>query len=310
VRDVGVRGPRVGVAAPPITLSRVNASPPESQGPRAGAAGQGPAGSTRAAGRGRGRPRDPGLEQRAREAALDVFAERGLSGLTIDEVATRARIGKSSIYLRWADKESLLADALRGIQIPQGSADDAEPADGADPVDDAELAEPATTAEPADDTEPADENGPAASGRATDAAARRAAGSLRDYLMALAHRRADLYLSRQGLALLRLYADARAYPDMFGEIREQAITRFVLAERERVDDAVAAGVLPPHASPVRILDAVEGAIFMHLLVTPPELIDRVRGKLDDYIEHMVDDQLRAAGYDADADAARLAAAGS
>lgn len=228
-----------------------------------------------------------------------MFAERGLSGLTIDEVATRARIGKSSIYLRWADKESLLADALRGIQIPRGSADDAEPADGAD-------------AGPADDAVLADDAAPAGTGTggATDAAARRVAGSLRDYLMALAHRRADLYLSRQGLALLRLYADARAYPDMFGEIREQAITRFVLAERERVDDAVAAGVLPPHASPVRILDAVEGAIFMHLLVTPPELIDRVRGKLDDYIEHMVDDQLRAAGYDADADAAWLAAAGS
>ena len=104
--------------------------------------------------------------------------------------------------------------------------------------------------------------------------------------------------------MLRLYAEARAHPEMFGEIREQAISRFVLDERQRVAEAIRAGVLPADASPVRILDAVEGAIFMHLLVTPPQLLPRVRAGLDDYVEHMVDDQLRAAGYDAAADLRR------
>ena len=106
--------------------------------------------------------------------------------------------------------------------------------------------------------------------------------------------------------MLRLYAEARAHPEMFGEIREQAISRFVLDERQRVAEAIRAGVLPPGASPVRILDAVEGAIFMHLLVTPPQLLPRVRAGLDDYVQHMVDDQLRAAGYDAAADLRRAA----
>ena len=129
--------------------------------------------------------------------------------------------------------------------------------------------------------------------------------TLRDYLLAHVHRRADLYLGPYGLAMLRLYVEARAYPDLFGAIREQAISRLVLDERERVAQAVRAGVLPPDAAPVRILDAVEGAIFMHLLVTPPELLDRVRAGLDDYVERMVDDQLRAAGYDAQADAERV-----
>lgn len=229
--------------------------------------GAGDAAATAA--RPRGRPRDPALETRARDAALEVFGERGLAGLTLDEVAVRAKIGKSSLYLRWPDKESLLADALGRIQ-------DDVPADGV-------------------------------GGEATDEAGEEAAGhapalSLRDYLLAHVRRRAGLYLGKYGLALLRLYSEAGAHPDLFHEIREQAISRFVRAERERVADAIRLGVLPPDASPVRILDAVEGAIFMHILVTPPKLMGRVRAGLDDYIEKMVDDQLRAAGYDADADA--------
>lgn len=223
--------------------------------------------------RGRGRPRDPGLEERTRLVALELFGKRGFSGLTIDEVAATAKIGKSSIYLRWPDKQTLLADALRGIQ----GADPAQGGAGAD-ADAADQPEGPSTPSPQ---------------------------TLRDYLLAHVHRRADLYLGPYGLAMLRLYVEARAYPELFGAIREQAISRLVLDERERVAQAVRAGVLPPDAAPVRILDAVEGAIFMHVLVTPPELLDRVRAGLDDYVERMVDDQLRAAGYDAQADAEQV-----
>lgn len=226
--------------------------------------------------RGRGRPRDPGLEERTRLVALELFGKRGFSGLTIDEVAATAKIGKSSIYLRWPDKQTLLADALRGIQ----GADPPQATSGADAEADADEQPPEGRSTPEPQT-------------------------LRDYLLAHVHRRADLYLGPYGLAMLRLYVEARAYPELFGAIREQAISRLVLDERERVTQAVRAGVLPPDAAPVRILDAVEGAIFMHLLVTPPELLDRVRAGLDDYVERMVDDQLRAAGYDARADAERV-----
>lgn len=198
-----------------------------------------------------------------------MFGERGLAGLTLDEVALRAKVGKSSLYLRWPDKESLLADALGRVQ--EAAATVPGPDDAARGPEEAEA----------------------------DKVPRRP--SLRDYLLAHVRRRAALYLGQYGLAMLRLYAEARAQPELFGHIREQAISRFVRAERERVAEAIRSGILPPHASPVRILDAVEGAIFMHLLVTPPSLLDRVRAGLDDYIEQMVDDQLRAAGYDAQAD---------
>jgi AcrR family transcriptional regulator len=209
--------------------------------------------------RGPGRPRDPDLEERALEATLAVFGEKGWTGLTIEEVSSRARVGKSSIYLRWKDKETLLAAALRHSQ------QEPEVAEAA-PDEDAEPAEPA---EPAEQT-------------------------LREYLVAHATRRANLYLGPHGLAMLRLYVEARAHPDVFAEIRREAITEFVLEERHRVAAAIRAGDLAADASPVLILDAVEGAIFMHILVTPPHLVDRVRRNLPDYIETMVDNQLRAA----------------
>ncbi|MEP9363504.1 TetR/AcrR family transcriptional regulator [Nocardioides sp. CN2-186] len=62
--------------------------------------------------RGRGRPRTPGAEQKILAAALSEYAERGWSGFTMDAVARRAGVGKSTVYLRWADKDALLTEAV------------------------------------------------------------------------------------------------------------------------------------------------------------------------------------------------------
>ncbi|NHC23891.1 TetR/AcrR family transcriptional regulator [Nocardioides sp. IC4_145] len=62
--------------------------------------------------RSRGRPRTPGAEARILEAALEEYGERGWAGFTIDAVARRAGVGKSTVYLRWRDKDSLLVDAV------------------------------------------------------------------------------------------------------------------------------------------------------------------------------------------------------
>ena len=61
-----------------------------------------------------GRPRDPEVEARALDAALELYAERGWSGLTMDAVAARAKVGKAALYLRWPSKSALLLDALSG----------------------------------------------------------------------------------------------------------------------------------------------------------------------------------------------------
>jgi len=61
----------------------------------------------------RGRPRDPGVDGRVLDAAFSVYARRGWAGFTLEEVARRASVGKSSLYLRWPTKLALLLDSIR-----------------------------------------------------------------------------------------------------------------------------------------------------------------------------------------------------
>lgn len=73
--------------------------------------------------RGRGRPRTPGAEKRIIDAALEEYGEHGWSGFTMDGVARRAGVGKSTVYLRWQDKDSLLTDAVHTASSPLGAVD-------------------------------------------------------------------------------------------------------------------------------------------------------------------------------------------
>src|SRR5689334_6149683 len=66
-----------------------------------------------------GRPRDPEVDRRIAQAALDVFGDLGWAGFAMEAVARRAGVGKASLYLRWSSKEALLTDAvtLRFTQV-------------------------------------------------------------------------------------------------------------------------------------------------------------------------------------------------
>jgi AcrR family transcriptional regulator len=59
-----------------------------------------------------GRPRAADAEDRLARAAVDIYGTEGWAGLSIGSVAKRARMGKSSLYLRWSTKGELLADAF------------------------------------------------------------------------------------------------------------------------------------------------------------------------------------------------------
>jgi AcrR family transcriptional regulator len=59
-----------------------------------------------------GRPRDPEVDRRIAQAALDLFADVGWAGFAMEPVAKRAGVGKASLYLRWNSKETLLTEAL------------------------------------------------------------------------------------------------------------------------------------------------------------------------------------------------------
>jgi TetR/AcrR family transcriptional regulator of autoinduction and epiphytic fitness len=70
---------------------------------------------------------DPRVERSRRvilSAAVDLLAEVGYGGLTVEAVAARAGVGKSTIYRHWSGKLDLVEDAIRtlkaSIVVPTG----------------------------------------------------------------------------------------------------------------------------------------------------------------------------------------------
>jgi AcrR family transcriptional regulator len=61
---------------------------------------------------GPGRPRDPGVDRRILQAALETFGDVGWPRFAMETVARRAGVGKATLYLRWTSKRELLAEAL------------------------------------------------------------------------------------------------------------------------------------------------------------------------------------------------------
>ncbi len=62
--------------------------------------------------RGRGRPPSAQTERAILEATVELLGERGLADLTVEEVASRAHVGKASVYRRWPSKGVLAFDAF------------------------------------------------------------------------------------------------------------------------------------------------------------------------------------------------------
>lgn len=65
--------------------------------------------------RGRGRPRDPGTDERITAAAAELLLQRGFDRTTVDDVATRAGVGKATVYRRWPSKEDLAVAAMETL---------------------------------------------------------------------------------------------------------------------------------------------------------------------------------------------------
>ncbi|MFG6196613.1 TetR/AcrR family transcriptional regulator [Nonomuraea sp. JJY05] len=66
-----------------------------------------------------GRPRSEKAEKAIIEATLDLIGEgMGVSDLSIEAIASRAGVGKTTIYRRWSNKEDLVVDALATLKAP------------------------------------------------------------------------------------------------------------------------------------------------------------------------------------------------
>ncbi len=71
-----------------------------------------------------GRPRSSAADQAILDATVALFAELGYEGLTIEAVADRAGVAKSTIYRRYTDKAELLLAAVECSTPGDGAAPD------------------------------------------------------------------------------------------------------------------------------------------------------------------------------------------
>jgi AcrR family transcriptional regulator len=62
--------------------------------------------------KGPGRPRSERAHEAILDATLDLLVEEGFSRMSIEAVATRAGVGKATIYRRWPSKADLVAEAV------------------------------------------------------------------------------------------------------------------------------------------------------------------------------------------------------
>jgi AcrR family transcriptional regulator len=66
------------------------------------------------------------VHQAILQAALEVVAERGYDGLSVEAIAARAEVGKATIYRRWANRDEVLAAAaetfVRSTGVPDTGA--------------------------------------------------------------------------------------------------------------------------------------------------------------------------------------------
>ncbi len=64
-----------------------------------------------------GRPRSAQAHKAILDATLKLLAKEGFQGLSIEEVAAKAGVGKTTIYRRWSSKEELVIDAIHSVQV-------------------------------------------------------------------------------------------------------------------------------------------------------------------------------------------------
>lgn len=63
-----------------------------------------------------GRPRSAASHQAILKAALELLSEVGFEAMSIEAIATRAGVGKTTIYRRYSSKDELVADAIESIR--------------------------------------------------------------------------------------------------------------------------------------------------------------------------------------------------
>lgn len=71
----------------------------------------------------RGRPRSADADEAILAATLELAGEVGINRMSMDDLAERAGVSKTTIYRRWTSKEQLVLEALRSAMGPLDDVD-------------------------------------------------------------------------------------------------------------------------------------------------------------------------------------------
>jgi AcrR family transcriptional regulator len=69
-----------------------------------------------------GRPRSAVAERAIRDAAVELLVDRGIGGFSVEAVAARAGVAKTTIYRRWPTREQLIVAVVSGLKAPTQAA--------------------------------------------------------------------------------------------------------------------------------------------------------------------------------------------
>jgi AcrR family transcriptional regulator len=119
---------------------------------------------------------------------------------------------------------------------------------------------------------------------------------IRDYLLAVAKDHFVMYTGATRFEYLRVYIEAKHNPELLEAFHRDRSSQTVSRVRGAVREAMHAGTLPLAVSPTAVIDAVIGGVAMHVMVTPPDLHEKMVAGGDAYLAELVDLVLRGCGY--------------
>jgi AcrR family transcriptional regulator len=113
-------------------------------------------------------------------------------------------------------------------------------------------------------------------------------GDLREDLKAMARYVFGMYWGWAGLAIMRLWLDARTYPDLFAEIRDFYLFGSVRTVEAMISAAVDRGELPEGTPAQLVLGTMFGVATVQVSLAPPAPGEDVTARTEEYVEHLVD----------------------
>jgi AcrR family transcriptional regulator len=63
-----------------------------------------------------GRPRDESIDAAILDACIDELIERGYNGLSVEAIAARAGVAKTTLYRRWPNVDDLVLESLQAFE--------------------------------------------------------------------------------------------------------------------------------------------------------------------------------------------------